>query len=88
MLLGVIFSAPYLLPLALAIPLGGVVTRHGGRASMATGAGLMSAGLITILTVAGYTGLILGQLFFGVAQLLMVLAAQTTISNLGTGPTL
>lgn len=87
-LMGLIFSAPYLLPLVLAIPMGGAVTRIGGRAAMASGAALMVVGLALILGVMGYSGLILGQLFFGVAQLLMVLAAQTIISSLGTRPVL
>jgi len=88
LLLGVIFSAPYLLPLIVAIPFGTLVTRHGGRVSMLSGASLMVFGLVTILVVPGYPGLIIGQLSFGLAQLQMVLAAQTIISTLGTGPKL
>ncbi|MFL1453966.1 MFS transporter [Marinobacter sp. GN3S48] len=88
LLLGVIFSAPYLLPLIVAIPFGTLVTRHGGRVSMLSGASLMIFGLVTILVVPGYPGLIIGQLSFGLAQLQMVLAAQTIISTLGTGPKL
>ncbi len=88
LVLGVIFSTPYLLPLVFAIPLGSVVSRFGGRASMVSGALLMLLGLASMLTLPGYPGLIVGQLCFGLAQLQMVLSAQTIISALGTGPVL
>lgn len=86
--LGVIFSAPYLLPLVLAIPLGGLVTRYGGRLLMTVGAAAMVSGLLFIVLVDGYVGLLSGQLLLGLAQLKMVLAAQSVISGLGSGPVL
>ncbi|KPQ29554.1 MAG: Nitrate/nitrite transporter [Marinobacter excellens HL-55] len=88
LVLGVVLSAQYLLPLLLAIPLGGVVSRYGGRATLIAGAGLMVAGLLSMHLWYGYAGLVLGQLLVGLAHLQMVLSAQTIISNLGTGPRL
>ncbi|MFC0702204.1 Predicted arabinose efflux permease, MFS family [Marinobacter persicus] len=86
--LGAILSSQYLLPLLLAIPLGGVVTRYGGRATLMAGAALLVAGLLSVHFWYGYAGLVLGQLLIGLAHLQMVLSAQTIISNLGTGPQL
>lgn len=88
LVLGAILSSQYLLPLLLAIPLGGVVTRYGGRATLIAGAGLMVVGVLSMHFWHGYAGLVLGQLLVGLAHLQMVLAAQTIISNLGTGPRL
>ncbi|UZD67185.1 MULTISPECIES: MFS transporter [Marinobacter] len=88
LVLGAVLSIQYLLPLLFAIPLGGVVTRYGGRATLISGACLMVAGLLSMHFWYGYPGLVLGQLLVGLAHLQMVLAAQTLISNLGTGPTL
>lgn len=88
LVLGAVLSAQYLLPLALAIPLGGVVSRFGGRATLITGASLMVAGLLAMHFWPGFGGLVLGQLLVGLAHLQMVLAAQTIIANLGTGPRL
>lgn len=88
LVLGAILSSQYLLPLLLAIPLGGVVTRYGGRATLVAGAFIMVAGLLAMHFWYGYTGLVIGQLLVGLAHLQMVLSAQTIISNLGTGPKL
>ena len=86
--LGAILSAQYLLPLLLAIPLGGVVIRYGGRATLTAGATLLVVGLLTVHFWHGYAGLVLGQLLIGLAHLQMVLSGQTIISNLGSGPRL
>ncbi len=87
-LLGVVFSTPYLLPLLLAIPLGGLITRYGGRLLMTSGALLMMSSLLLIIFFDGFAGLLAGQLLLGLAQLKMVLAAQSVISGLGTGAAL
>ncbi|WP_417538484.1 MFS transporter [Marinobacter sp.] len=88
LMLGVILSSQYLLPFLLAIPLGGLVTRHGGRVTLVIGAFVMVAGLLLMQAVPGYYGLIGGQLLIGLAHLQMVLSAQTIISSLATGPKL
>ncbi|MGC8120996.1 MFS transporter [Marinobacter sp. VGCF2001] len=88
LMLGVVLSAQYVLPLVLAIPLGGVVTRFGGRATLIAGAGIMVSGLLAMHLWPGFTGLIVGQLLVGLAHLQVVLSAQTIISNLGSGPRL
>ncbi len=88
LMLGVVLSSQYLLPFLLAIPLGGLVTRHGGRVTLVIGALVMVAGLLLMQAVPGYYGLIGGQLLIGLAHLQMVLSAQTIISSLATGPKL
>lgn len=88
LMLGVVLSSQYLLPFLLAIPLGGVVARHGGRFTLVSGALLMAVGLLFMQFLPGYYGLVSGQLLVGLGQLQMVLAAQTTISSLATGPKL
>ncbi|WP_246069467.1 MFS transporter [Marinobacter piscensis] len=88
LMLGVILSSQYLLPFLLAIPLGGVVTRHGGRVTLVVGALVMVVGLLLMQFLPGYYGLIAGQLLIGLAHLQMVLSAQTIISSLATGPRL
>jgi len=87
-MLGVILSSQYLLPFLLAIPLGGVVARHGGRITLLVGALVMIVGLMLMQVLPGYYGLIGGQLLVGLAHLQMVLSAQTIISSLATGPKL
>lgn len=88
LVLGAVLSTQYLLPLLLAIPLGGVVTRYGGRVTLITGSILMVLGLLSMHFWYGYGGLVLGQLLVGLAHLQMVLSAQTIIANLGSGPRL
>lgn len=88
LVLGAILSAQYLLPLLLAIPLGGVVSRYGGRATLIAGGICMVAGLLSMHLWYGYAGLVFGQLLVGLAHLQMVLSAQTIISDLGSGPRL
>jgi MFS family permease len=83
--LGVVLSCQYLLPFLLAIPLGGVVTRHGGRRTLVGGALVMGVGLVLMQLLPGFYGLVLGQLLVGLAQLQMALSAQTVISSLATG---
>ncbi|RBW49971.1 MFS transporter [Marinobacter sp. F3R11] len=88
LMLGVVLSSQYLLPFLLAIPLGGVVARYGGRFTLLSGSILMTAGLLLMQVLPGYYGLIGGQLLIGLAHLQMVLSAQTIISSLATGPRL
>ncbi|MGM0951645.1 MAG: MFS transporter [Pseudomonadota bacterium] len=87
-MLGVIFSAPYLLPLLIAIPLGQIVVRYGGRRLMWTGGTMMIAGLLVIVGFPGYGGLLAGQLLIGLAQLQMVLSGQAVVAGLGRGKSL
>lgn len=85
LMLGVVLSSQYLLPLIMAIPLGGLVARFGGRVNLIAGGVIMGGGLLTMQAVPGYAGLILGQLLVGLAHLQMVLSAQTVISSLASG---
>lgn len=88
LVIGAIISAPYLLPLVIAIPMGGVITRLGGRKVILIGGAGMSAAPLVILAIPGYSGLVLGQVIVGLSQIMMVLAAQTVISGLGSGKAL
>lgn len=87
-LVGVILCVPYLLPLVLAIPLGGVITRLGGRKVIIVGALGMMAGPWMVLALPGFSGVIVAQLIVGIAHIVMVLAAQSIISGLGHGKAL
>lgn len=84
-LIGVILSAPYLLPLLFAIPMAGTVARAGGRKVLIAGGTGMTLAPWLILGVPGYGGLVAAQLVVGLAQIVMVLAAQSIISELGSG---
>lgn len=88
LLVGIILSFPYLLPLILAIPLGGVITRFGGKRIVVAGAVGMAAGPWVIALFPGYAGLIVAQLIIGIAHMVMVLAGQSIISGLGHGKAL
>ncbi|MBB5321698.1 MFS transporter [Marinobacter oulmenensis] len=88
LLVGGILCVPYLLPLVLAIPLGGVITRLGGKKVIIVGAVGMMAGPWAILCLPGYGGVVLAQLIVGIAHIVMVLAAQSIISGLGHGKAL
>lgn len=87
-LVGGILSAPHLLPLVLALPLAGIITRNGGRAAvMVAGLGLMLGAWLP-LVVSGLMGLVLTQLLVGTAHMVMILAGQAIVSGLGTGKVL
>ncbi|WP_148861411.1 MFS transporter [Marinobacter fonticola] len=86
--LGAIFSAPAILPLFFAIPMGGFVSHRGGRFSIISGAVVTVVGIGLILALPSIPGLFIAQLLIGLAQMQMVLAAQTVVSSLGTGKTL
>lgn len=86
--LGAIFAAPAVLPLFFAIPMGGFVTRRGGRLSIIVGALTAAVGVCLILVFPSIIGLLAAQLLIGIAQMQMVLAAQTVVSSLGTCKTL
>lgn len=86
--LGLVFSAPFLLPLLIAIPMGGLINRWGGRRMMVSGGILLLAGLLVMRWLPGYPGLLIGQMAFGLAQMNLVLAAQSVVSGLARGETL
>ncbi len=85
---GGILSAPHLLPLILAIPLAGVITRNGGKAAVLWGGVGMMLGAWSPLLVPGLPGLVLAQLLVGTAHMVMILAGQTIVSGLGQGKVL
>lgn len=87
-LIGFVLSAPYLLPMLLAIPLGGRVTRHGPQRMFALGAIGMIAGPLVSLTVDSLIALLITQLIVGLAHVVMVISAQSVVATLGQGKTL
>lgn len=87
-LVGVILSAPHLMPLLLAIPLGGVITRIGGRKAIILGSLGMMAGAWITLVLPGFWGLFFAQLLVGTAHMVMILAGQTIVAGLGKGKAL
>lgn len=88
LVVGVALSAPYILPLIFAIPLGGFVTRVGGRWVVIVGGIGLTVGPLFVIFVPGYPGLLLSQFCFGISQLIMILGAQSIISGLAKGETL
>lgn len=88
LMVGIILSAPHLLPMVLAIPLAGVINRSGGKRAILAGSLGMMLGAWTVLLLPGFTGLILAQLMVGIAHMVMILAGQTIISELGQGKAL
>lgn len=84
-LIGVILSAPYLLPLVFAIPLGGIVTRMGAQRVFFVGAIGMMLGPWLSLGAPTFTGLIATQVVIGLAHVVMVIAAQSVVAGLGRG---
>ena len=84
-LVGVILSAPYLLPLVFAIPLGGIVTRVGAqRVFFISAIGMMIGPWISLATPT-FTGLLSTQIIIGLAHVVMVIAAQSVVAGLGRG---
>jgi MFS family permease len=88
LIVGLALSAPYILPLIFAIPLGGLVTRGGGRRVVIVGGIGLTVGPLFVVMLPGYTGLLLSQFCFGISQLIMILGAQSIISGLARGVTL
>ncbi|HSH49497.1 MAG TPA: MFS transporter [Halomonas sp.] len=87
-LLGGLMAAPYLLPLVLAIPLGGTVTRLGAQKMFLMGAvGMMLAPWVSLLAPT-LGGLLATQVILGLAHLVMVIAAQSVVAGLGQGAVL
>ncbi len=75
-LVGFVLSAPYLLPLVFAIPLGGVVTRLGPQRIFFIGASGMMLGPWLSVVSPTFGGLVATQVVVGLAQVVMVIAAQ------------
>lgn len=84
-MVGIILSAPHLLPLVLVIPLGELITRHGGKRAIVMGSLGMMLGAWTTLALPGLSGLFLAQLLVGTAHMVMILAGQTIVAGLGKG---
>jgi len=85
---GAILSLPYLLPLLLAIAIGGAVTRFGARNILILGAVGLGLSPSSVLIVPGFPGVFLAQLLSGLGHTLMVLAAQSIVASLGNGRSL
>ncbi|MBE0465208.1 MAG: MFS transporter [Halomonas sp.] len=87
-LVGIILSAPYLLPLVFAIPLGGVVSRIGPQKMFFIGATGMILGPLLSLLSPTFLGLLATQVTIGLTHVVMVIAAQSVVAGLGRGRTL
>lgn len=73
--IGIILGGYHLLPLLLAIPLGGVIQRWGPARSLFL-ASLSGAGAALFMVQGGLLYLVVGLLVFGVASLTIVIAGQ------------
>ncbi|MGY6566080.1 MAG: MFS transporter [Halomonadaceae bacterium] len=83
--LGLLVSAPYVLPLFLAMSFGSLVARWGSARPLKLGAAGMVLGVGLLAVLPGFVGLIAGQLVIGLAQLMMVISAQTAVTYFGKG---
>lgn len=87
-LIGLILSAPYILPLMLAIPLGALVARTGPQRIILFGALGMATGPACSLLFPGIGGLLANQVIAGISNIVLIIAAQSLVSELGHGKTL
>jgi len=87
-MIGLVVSAPYILPLILAIPVGGYVGRIGARRVIIGGGMAMAVGPVFSLLFPSLGGLLVTQLIAGMSNMLLIIAAQALISTLGKGKTL
>jgi MFS family permease len=83
--IGLILSVPYLLPLVLAIPFSGIITRAGGKIVIITSGLGMVLGPAAVLALPGFSGLIVAQIVVSIVHMAMILAGQSIVSSLGTG---
>lgn len=82
---GFVVSAPYLLPLLFAIPLGGAVTKLGAQKMFGLGALGMVAGPMVSLLFDHLLALVLTQLMIGLSHVMLVISAQSVVAGLGRG---
>ncbi|WP_273206634.1 MFS transporter [Marinobacter subterrani] len=87
-MIGLVVSAPYILPLILAIPVGGYIGRIGARTVIIGGAVGMATGPVFSLLFPTLAGLLVTQLIAGMSNMLLIIAAQALISGLAMGKTL
>lgn len=87
-LIGLILSAPYILPLALAIPIGGFVARTGAQKVILFGSLGMAVGPICSLLFQGEGGLLANQVIAGMSNIVLIIAAQSLVAGLGHGKAL
>ncbi|WP_111493698.1 MFS transporter [Marinobacter bohaiensis] len=84
-LVGVIISAPYVLPMLLAIPMGGLVSRIGCQKMIIAGALGMAAGPGVTLLLPSVPSLFATQAIVGLANMVLIISAQTVVSSLASG---
>ncbi len=87
-LIGLILSAPYVLPLMLAIPIGAYVSRTGAQKVILFGALGMALGPTCSLLFPGVGGLLANQVIAGVSNIVLIIASQSLVSGLGHGKVL
>lgn len=84
-MIGLIVAAPYVLPLVLAIPIGGFVGRVGAKKIILAGALGMAAGPVCSLLSPSLIGLLANQIIAGMSNMVLIIAAQSLVSGLGQG---
>lgn len=87
-LTGLIISAPYILPLVLAIPISGYVERIGFKKTILGGSLGMAIGPVISMAFPNLFSLLVTQLIAGMSNFILVIAAQALISSLAKGKTL
>lgn len=84
--IGVVISAAFLFPFFFAIPTGTLVDAVGPRPMLLSGVALLAAAPLLIVIVPSLATLIVVQVFSGLGQLIAVVAAQSLVASLGSGP--
>lgn len=84
-LVGVILSAPYVLPVVLAIPMGGIVARFGSQKMIIAGALGMAIGPWATLLFNSVASLFVTQTIAGFSNMILIISAQTLVSGLARG---
>src|SRR5690554_2851494 len=87
-MIGLVVSAPYILPLLVAIPIGGFVGQVGARKTIIAGGLGMAFGPVCSLLFPNLLGLLMNQVIAGLSNMVLIIAAQALISGLGQGKVL
>ena len=82
---GLMVSSAYLLPPLLAIVMGRLVDRRGGRAVLGWGLVAVVVGLLPMFAVANLTSLIFSNLLVTLGHLALIIGSQGLVAEVGSG---
>lgn len=82
---GFIVSAAFILPLFCAMPIGALVDSRGTRGMLLWGCFMTGVGPMAVALAPSFLTLLAAQLIVGMGHLMVIVAAQTFVGNLGGG---